>query len=299
MNTIRDSNPFFIVLGVDGSHHSEAAVQMIATLPVPEENLIHAIAVLPPRQLETHTSLQVALLEAQKQLEATGWVVETELITGYPAKSLIDTADEKKASLIVVGAVGLRATLGILLGGVAQQVIEYGKWPVLTVRAPSASFEKLLLATDGSDYSHTTIEYLSTFPLPSSTQVVVAHVLSPILPLSTQTAALMTSVDPLPVVPPMPDISEIQKWQDEEEQKGNELLQKSVNILLSSGIKAEGKLLRGDAATEIIKFARESDVNLIVAGSRGYNNIAGWLLGSVSRKLVHYASCSVLIVRKP
>jgi nucleotide-binding universal stress UspA family protein len=55
--------------------------------------------------------------------------------------------------------------------------------------------------------------------------------------------------------------------------------------------------MRGDAATEIIQFARQHEIDLIVSGSRGLSPVTSWLLGSVSRKLVHYASCSVLIVK--
>ena len=36
---------------------------------------------------------------------------------------------------------------------------------------------------------------------------------------------------------------------------------------------------------------------MVVCGSRGLSAVSGWLLGSVSRKLVHYAGCSVLIVK--
>ena len=49
---------------------------------------------------------------------------------------------------------------------------------------------------------------------------------------------------------------------------------------------------------EIIEYARNEKVDLLVAGSRGLSRVAGWLMGSVSRKLVHYAECSVLVVKK-
>jgi nucleotide-binding universal stress UspA family protein len=57
-------------------------------------------------------------------------------------------------------------------------------------------------------------------------------------------------------------------------------------------------LLRGDAATEIIQFAKEENIDMIIAGSRGLSQTQSWLLGSVSRKLVHYAPCSVLLVKQ-
>jgi nucleotide-binding universal stress UspA family protein len=34
-----------------------------------------------------------------------------------------------------------------------------------------------------------------------------------------------------------------------------------------------------------------------VAGSRGLSNFKGLWVGSVSRKLVHYSNCSVLVVK--
>jgi nucleotide-binding universal stress UspA family protein len=48
---------------------------------------------------------------------------------------------------------------------------------------------------------------------------------------------------------------------------------------------------------EIIHYARSNAIDLIACGSRGLSPVASWLLGSVSRKLVHYANCSVLIVK--
>ena len=119
MNSLRDPDQFNIVLGIDSSDHSKAAVEMIAKLSAPKENLVHAIAVLPPRQSDLHTNLQASLLEAQANLETQGWLVEPKLVSGSPAESIIQLADEKNASLIVVGAVGLRATFRFLLGGVA------------------------------------------------------------------------------------------------------------------------------------------------------------------------------------
>ena len=57
------------------------------------------------------------------------------------------------------------------------------------------------------------------------------------------------------------------------------------------------ELLWGDAGTEIIDYVKTHDIDLIVAGSRGLSQMRGWFLGSVSRKLVHYSNCSVLIVK--
>ena len=84
-----------------------------------------------------------------------------------------------------------------------------------------------------------------------------------------------------------------------QERAGKALLDRTHDLLLKKGIESIPVLARGDAATEIMEYVDREDINLIVAGSRGLSSFQGWLMGSVSRKLVHYSNCSVLIVKQP
>lgn len=79
--------------------------------------------------------------------------------------------------------------------------------------------------------------------------------------------------------------------------QGERVLKQAQAVLEAAGYFADTQLIRGDAATEIIQYARNNAVDLIACGSRGLSPVTSWLLGSVSRKLVHYANCSVLIVK--
>jgi len=72
-----------------------------------------------------------------------------------------------------------------------------------------------------------------------------------------------------------------------------------VEKAINDGIMQLWPASNSAAVTEIIQYAKENQVDLIVAGSRGLTSMQSWLLGSVSRKLVHYAGCSVLIVKGP
>jgi len=56
-------------------------------------------------------------------------------------------------------------------------------------------------------------------------------------------------------------------------------------------------ILSGDPAHRIIEFAEEKQVDAIVMGNRGMGIIKGRLLGSVSRKVTHYAKCTCIIVK--
>ena len=62
------------------------------------------------------------------------------------------------------------------------------------------------------------------------------------------------------------------------------------------GVDAEGEIMEGDAAQEIVQLAHARAVDLIVVGSRALGPFASTLLGSVSNAVVHEAERPVLVV---
>ena len=60
---------------------------------------------------------------------------------------------------------------------------------------------------------------------------------------------------------------------------------------------AKSMVFRGDPAEEIIQFAKNNDIDMIVIGSRGLGQIKGLLLGSVSSKVCHLAECTCVTVK--
>jgi len=56
-------------------------------------------------------------------------------------------------------------------------------------------------------------------------------------------------------------------------------------------------VFRGDPAEEIIQFAKNNEIDMIVIGSRGLGQIKGLLLGSVSTKVCHLAECTCVTVK--
>ena len=53
----------------------------------------------------------------------------------------------------------------------------------------------------------------------------------------------------------------------------------------------------GTAASEIIRYAREHDIDLIVIGTHGYTGWEHVLLGSVAERVLQIAPCPVLTLR--
>jgi nucleotide-binding universal stress UspA family protein len=253
--------------------------------------------VFTPSQISGLSEFENSLEKTKNQLSNTGIVVETNLIlgSGSPAEKIIEIEETKKPDLIVLGAKGLRATLGILLGGVAQQVVEYAECPVLVVRAPYKGLQRILVVTDGSSHSLLAARYLSKFPLPEKVNVRVMHVMPPVwqpLMMEPFSEGWQTTYVPIPA-------DEVAALQNKQEQKGQAILKRTCDLLQRNGIASTPIFSHGDAATEIIEYVKSEEIDLIVAGSRGLSRFKGWWMGSVSRKLVHYSNCSVLIVKGP
>jgi nucleotide-binding universal stress UspA family protein len=83
--------------------------------------------------------------EAQKTLEghaerirAKGIEVETVVREGYPATAIVEEADRQGASLVVIGTHGHTGLKHLLLGSVAERVVQKAPCPVLTVKRPDA-----------------------------------------------------------------------------------------------------------------------------------------------------------------
>jgi nucleotide-binding universal stress UspA family protein len=56
------------------------------------------------------------------------------------------------------------------------------------------------------------------------------------------------------------------------------------------------ELQEGNETDSILKVAENCTADLIVMGTRGLGAVKGFLVGSVSRKVIHYASCPVMVV---
>ena len=79
--------------------------------------------------------------------------------------------------------------------------------------------------------------------------------------------------------------------------KGMELLEQCKNQAIKNNVQVETLLEQGDYAHEIIEVAKRKDCELIMMGSRGMSPIKELMLGSVSLKVMHHASCPVMVVR--
>lgn len=65
----------------------------------------------------------------------------------------------------------------------------------------------------------------------------------------------------------------------------------------AEGVRAEFKVAVGHPVEQIIYHADDNGIDLIIMGHRGKGFFERLMLGSISKQVVHYANCAVLIVR--
>lgn len=63
------------------------------------------------------------------------------------------------------------------------------------------------------------------------------------------------------------------------------------------GVEVEFKVRVGHPAEQIVHVAHEEGVDAIVMGHRGESFMQRWLLGSVAKRVMSYAHCTVMVVR--
>lgn len=230
-----------ILLADDGSQHAKAALELVHNFPEQTHGRVLILRAFHSGQITAISEIEKSVEGTASKLAGRGFRVEKVIELSSPAELILRKAETKKPDLIVLGAKGLRSTVEILLGGVAQQVMEYAACPVLIVRAPYHGLRRILVVTDGSPTSVSAIRYIGKFPLPDNADVRVMHVLPPIqspLLMEPHLGGWQTTY----VV--YPDIVAENKYLDKQVRKGEALLKRASNLILKQGILSTPLLVR-------------------------------------------------------
>jgi nucleotide-binding universal stress UspA family protein len=146
---------------------------------------------------------------------------------------------------------------------------------------------KILIATDGSDFSREAVEQACRMLFtPEDTEIKIICVYPPVVPLDA-----------------FPQSAEYAKKLEEKERGDAESFARSAADLVKeyfpeSSVKFETEIKIGAPDQVIIETAKTWKPNVIVVGSHGRGFWGRLTLGSVSDSIIHHAPCSVLVVRK-
>jgi nucleotide-binding universal stress UspA family protein len=139
---------------------------------------------------------------------------------------------------------------------------------------------KILYATDFSPYSNQAYFHAIALAEGHGASLAIVHVFSA---ASLRPVVIDGAVSPVVSFNP----EEREYWRGQLEQI------RPVN----PNIAIQHVLLEGDPAEEIINYAAEASIDLIVMGTHGRTGLERLLMGSVAEKVLRGAPCSVLVVK--
>jgi nucleotide-binding universal stress UspA family protein len=304
-----------ILLAVDGSESSMAAVDEAARMAWPQGSQLKVLAVaeMPSAVMIGPTPMPGAYLtEWEKALEdqavantakalsgfyekSAGSVdVTAKSVKGDPKEAVLEEAKSWDADLIMIGTHGYNAFERFWLGSVSRTVTSHAKCSVHIVRGDkkgvaSQAPMKLLLAVDGSDCGNLAVREIAERPWPAGSEVRVISVIQlPFVP-SPETWSLPDSY-----------YSQVEKRSREQAQAaidGAIAQLRESNAGRETPLTISGEAIVGRVEDVVIKTAADWNADLILLGSHGYRGFQRFLLGSVSNAVASHAACSVQIVR--
>jgi len=143
----------------------------------------------------------------------------------------------------------------------------------------SKLYKKILIATDGSEYTKNSIDYGLELAKNTEAKVHVIYVID--------TAAFAS----IPMDAAWESMYALLK------QEGDEATRQVADKAKAEGLEVERNTVEGHPAEEIIKYSEKNSINLIVMGTLGKSGLDRFLLGSVAEKVVRTSKIPVLVVR--
>jgi nucleotide-binding universal stress UspA family protein len=281
-----------IVVGVDGSDHSAAALRwaareadlrghdLVAVLVWDLFNQHHADGThrFDPEYGEDRADAALAAaVEAALGAQAATTVVRR-VVCDLPAPGLLAAADH--ADLLVVGARGLGGFRGLLLGSVSQQCLHHARAPIAIVRAdgPGAGGrERVVVGIDGSEPSEAALRWALDEGAARKAVLQVVHAWEAPVIYGPVAGVSGSEVDAI-------ESGAHRLVDDMIERLGEE----------AAAVDVERTVVPGGPASSLLDAADGAD--LVVVGRRGLGGFGRLLLGSVSEHVARHAACPVVVV---
>ena len=296
-----------ILVAIDGSPSSEAAVDEVCQRPWPVGSEVRLITVRPSLEIirmqeaaglpmeienlyehpdwETVKFLEDAAVKFEQR--APGLKLTPALLEGRAKDVILDEAEQWVADLIVIGSNGFGIVRHLFLGSVSLAVALNATCSVEIVRFKhNVNFRKILLAVDGSPSSYAAVDEVCNRPWPAESEVRVITVTQP--PKGCPGGISGGETDP--------GCAYLLKQQSDNVAK---LLNDVVTRIneRAPALKVSPVVLEGRPKDVVLDDAQQWGADLIMVGSNGYGIIRHFILGSVALAVALNAGCSVKIVR--
>ena len=145
--------------------------------------------------------------------------------------------------------------------------------------SPFKSIQKILIPTDGSDYSMRAAEYGVGIAKLLDAQVMIVYVIDEV------------------VLEQIFKLTEREEVERELKKDGQRYINYILALAQKEGVKASSLLAKGRPFEQIVHLAKGLSMDLIVMGTYGRRGTERILIGSVAERVIEYSPCPVIVVK--
>ena len=139
-------------------------------------------------------------------------------------------------------------------------------------------YRRILVPLDGSRLSEQALPHAATQAGQFGAEIVLLMVLGPI------------------PEPSMAGRGAVLRAEEASARLAQDLLERMAAGLRDQGLRVRTETAEGKPYLEIVRFAEEHDIDLIVMSTRGQSGLSRWLLGSVTDRVARGATVPLLLV---
>ena len=243
--------------------------------------------------------------------------IEHEIIVskGNPVDEIRKLAVKEKIDLVITATYGKSGIERMMIGSVTEKLLKTLHCPLLVIRSQSHDFtpqddyeiklKKILVGCDFSPDSKLAFDYGLNLAQEFNSELYLAHVIKPTEYIELKPSDYINVIPGDYLIWGTSDYFEIQKKVTEENRERINALRSRLETQLHFMVPEECKvwctphttLLKGEPYKELIKYAKEQEVDMIVLGIRGHTLLEKLMVGSTTDRILRAAPCPVLAVR--
>jgi len=145
------------------------------------------------------------------------------------------------------------------------------------------ALKHILVPIDFSEYSKNALRYAVSFAKHFNAELLLVYVVEPAIYPADFSFGQVT----------LPNIEK------EFRERGKKELDKLVHSEIKNQVKAQTMVCTGKPFIEILKVAKQENIDLIIIATHGHTGVEHILFGSTAEKVVRKAPCPVLVVHSP
>jgi nucleotide-binding universal stress UspA family protein len=149
--------------------------------------------------------------------------------------------------------------------------------------------KKFLVAVDGSDHGWKALDLATDLAAASDAELIILHVVPyESMPEGLQQYAKIEGIQ----------IDDLKAQFRYSKAIGDKITSEAEARVRKNGlVRVTTQVVEGNPAKQIVALARSKGTDMVFLGSRGFGDIGGLLMGSVSHKVMHLAPCTCVAVK--